>query len=490
MLKSSLLEILRTFSKQELIKFEDFVRSPYNNKVKNVVNLFAEIKKYAPEFSDENLEKEKVWTRLFPGKKYNYGIMKNIIYVLTGLSEKFILLEEYSVNYLRCEIDLIEAAHSKNLPKFTSGKIDQLEKKINIEIDPNKYSSINQFLAVAYKFFDMKSSFIHEYNLKQDRQDFLSRSSDYLLFNFLVRSFKIIHNSSVNQAQVTRPVSSNFLEKFFLKLNEHSILEELFLNENKFQDKPGKIVYCFYLMYKALTSKGDKTEYVKFKTYLMENIDLFSAYELQNLNSCRNTCAIFLNSSDEEVAREALEWYKFLEQKNILLLKNGLIHNSIMLTVVNYSIKLKETQYAEEFLNRYKDKLPAESRDNTYNYCMAMIHFGKGEFGKSLECLSGISDVDMIQKYLIKKLYLRIYYEMNDYESFIYAFDTFAHFKKRNKITSEPRSQAFNDFVNSIRSLFKLRNKYDKYEAIKLRKAAGDQIWFLEKLDDLEKLNN
>ena len=243
-------------------------------------------------------------------------------------------------------------------------------------------------------------------------------------------------------------------------------------------------------MYKALTSKGDKTEYTKFKTYLMENVDLFSAYELQNLNSCRNTCAIFLNSSDEEVAREALEWYKFLEQKNILLLKNGLIPNSIMLTVVHYSIKLKETQYAEEFLNRYKDKLPAESRDNTYNYCMAMIHFGKGDFGKSLECLSGISDVDMIQKYLIKKLYLRIYYEMNDYESFIYAFDTFAHFKKRNKITSEPRSQAFNDFVNSIRSLFKLRNKYDKYEAIKLRKAAGDQIWFLEKLDDLEKLNN
>ena len=61
MLKSSLLEILRTFSKQELIKFEDFVRSPYFNKKENVVKLFLEIKKYAPEFESENLDKEKVY---------------------------------------------------------------------------------------------------------------------------------------------------------------------------------------------------------------------------------------------------------------------------------------------------------------------------------------------------------------------------------------------------------------------------------------------
>ena len=55
MLKSSLLEILRTFSKQELIKFEDFVRSPYFNKKENFVKLFLEIKKYSPELSDEDL---------------------------------------------------------------------------------------------------------------------------------------------------------------------------------------------------------------------------------------------------------------------------------------------------------------------------------------------------------------------------------------------------------------------------------------------------
>ncbi len=73
MLKSSLLEIIRTFFKQELIKFEDFVRSPYFNINENVIKLFPAIKKRVPEFTDENLEIEKEWMNIFPRKEYNYG---------------------------------------------------------------------------------------------------------------------------------------------------------------------------------------------------------------------------------------------------------------------------------------------------------------------------------------------------------------------------------------------------------------------------------
>ena len=69
MLKSSLLEILRTFSKEELKKFEDFVRSPYFNKKEKLVKLFLAIKKYAPEFADANLDKEKVWSDI-PNPKF------------------------------------------------------------------------------------------------------------------------------------------------------------------------------------------------------------------------------------------------------------------------------------------------------------------------------------------------------------------------------------------------------------------------------------
>ncbi|HRB01639.1 MAG TPA: hypothetical protein PK294_14490, partial [Ignavibacteria bacterium] len=124
MLKSSLLEILRTFTKQELIKFEDFVRSPYFNKKENVTKLFLEIKKYTPEFSNENLEKERVWGNIFPGKEYNYGIMKNLIHELTKLSESFITIEYSKLDKLENSIDLLVTLMERQATKVFSSKID------------------------------------------------------------------------------------------------------------------------------------------------------------------------------------------------------------------------------------------------------------------------------------------------------------------------------------------------------------------------------
>lgn len=497
MLKSSLLEIIRTFSPKELTKFEDMVISPYFNKNKNLVNLFNVIKPYAPVFEDQNLEKERVWNKMFHDRKYNYGIMKNIIHDLTKLSEKFILLEEYTGDSFRCEYDLIEAANKRNIQKFTSAKIDQFEKKSINQIDPNNYSIIDDYLLINSFYNYTKSSFIHEYNLKQKREDSLRLASEFLLYYFLVNSFKLIHNVIAHETQGNAPGDKTLLEKFFLKLKEHSILEDLLLNESenqkvsKYKEKPLKIVTCFYFMYKSLTSGGRKDDYDKFSAYLHKNIDLFSGFELQNLNNCRITCGINLKTPNLNSAKESIEWYKFLMGKNILAQRNGLITTNTMSNIINLSVKLKELTFAEEFLKKYSVKLPADSRENTYNYCMANIYFEKKEFGKSLECLSKISDEKLLRKYFVKKLYLKIYYELNDYESFIYAFDTFAHFKKRNKLTNEARLLAFNDFGNRIRSLFKLRNSFDKFESEKLRKdfstnSNKELNWFIEKLEEIK----
>lgn len=85
MLKSSLLNILRTFSKEEMARFYDLAASPYFNKKGNVLKLLAEIRKYHPDLTAENLDKERLWHKLFPGKKHNYGIMKNLIHDLNKL---------------------------------------------------------------------------------------------------------------------------------------------------------------------------------------------------------------------------------------------------------------------------------------------------------------------------------------------------------------------------------------------------------------------
>ena len=48
--KSTLVEILRTFSKDELTSFGDLAASPYFNKKTNVTKLCKALNKFAPSF--------------------------------------------------------------------------------------------------------------------------------------------------------------------------------------------------------------------------------------------------------------------------------------------------------------------------------------------------------------------------------------------------------------------------------------------------------
>lgn len=494
MLKSSLLEIIRTFTPKELIKFEDFVNSPYHNKNKNVTNLFSEIKKYSPEYNHENLGKEKLWCKVFPDKEYNYGILKNIIHDLTKLSESFILLEKYSESTLLTEYDLIEALGGRNIQKIALAKIEQFGKKLETELEYNEYSSIDDYLIIASNFNFAKENFIHIYNLKSDKGEPIRLASDYIFYFFLIQSFKLINNTLSHELQGNNAIEKTLPEKILLKLEENSFLEQLLTTENKNPDKLNKIIICFYYMYKAISSNGNIDAYNKFISFLKENIDIFSGFELQNLNNCRQVCLSNLKLPYLGSAKESLDWSKFLIEKGALLERNGLLTHFSMSNLVSNAVALNEIEFAEKFVEEYSGKLPVDYRNNSYNYCLAVINFGKGDYGRSLAFLSNIRNEKLMLKYQSKKIYLKIYYELNDYESFLYAFDSFKHFKKRNKLSNETRAISYNMFGESVKSLFKLRNSFDKFESVKLRKDIlnninKDKSWLLEKLDELEKEN-
>jgi hypothetical protein len=99
MINNILVELLRSFSKEELLKFGDFVNSPFYNKKTAVVNLFNHLKNFHPQFDDrEQLDRRSIYRELYPRKPYNYGVMKNIIYELNSLGEKFLEITSFNEN--------------------------------------------------------------------------------------------------------------------------------------------------------------------------------------------------------------------------------------------------------------------------------------------------------------------------------------------------------------------------------------------------------
>ena len=90
MIKNKAYQVITTFNTAEMKAFELFLLSPYYNSNKAVIKLFQLIRKHIQKAPIKPLLEEELFTRIYPAKKYNYGIMKNLLSDLFGQCEKFL----------------------------------------------------------------------------------------------------------------------------------------------------------------------------------------------------------------------------------------------------------------------------------------------------------------------------------------------------------------------------------------------------------------
>ena len=73
-----------------------------------------------------------MWKHVFPGKKYNYGIMKNLIYDLSRLAQKFLELERHALKTFECDVNLLEEYKLKSLKIYSLKKLQESRKKLAV----------------------------------------------------------------------------------------------------------------------------------------------------------------------------------------------------------------------------------------------------------------------------------------------------------------------------------------------------------------------
>jgi len=494
MLKSSLLEILRTFTKQELIKFEDFVRSPYFNKKENVLKLFLELKKYAPSFESENLEKEKVWSRLFSGQKYNYGIMKNLIHDLGKLCESFLSEEVYKTNEMQRTMDFFNSVLHRNIPNIFLNKYESAVKTFNKNYESGKYDFTGDYFDMRRDYYELKAEFL-QFNSRVSKKEELIKTPEFLIFGFLLKCFKTFHMIILDNLDFNTPVKNNIAYLFLKDLDDSSALKNILNYAKEHSPKNHPVLLCYYSMYKALSCNDSIEYFEEFRNNLSRHSGLFSKNELRELY-----LSLLTSFGNRKFTTNDFytEYFKILQlgfENKVILKRDGTIAPENFVSIVNVTCSNKEIKFAEEFIGSYKDKLPPEFRESLYNYAMAHLNFYKDNFEKSLEFIAMFQTRDIMLKFFIRNLQISIYYELNDRISFDYSIDSFRHFIKKNNLSNESRVIVHTKYCEYVTRLFKLREKTDHFELSKLKKEitevkATNKKWLLKKIEELEKVKS
>jgi homoserine dehydrogenase len=125
---------------------------------------------------------------------------------------------------------------------------------------------------------------------------------------------------------------------------------------------------------------------------------------------------------------------------------------------------------------------------------MALFNYHKRDYSKAIEEASKVKADDLSYKHQLKSLYLKIYFDMNNYESFYSHVDTYKHFIKFDKHVTQANKEVLSNYINFTKKLFDIKNNpEDKdFDFIKLKKEIIDsksminKSWLLRKIDEIK----
>ncbi len=479
MIASKAIDLIKTFSQDEFRKFGLFISSPYFNKENIQIRFYSLLKKYYPEFDNRNFEKEKVFVKLYPGKKYNDGVMRNILSGMLDLAENFLAIQHLQNKKFNYKLSLMKELSERKMEKLFEKAESEAEKILNGSIAKDEIYYYQSFeLALEKKRYKekLKSTLYSPDNLLQSM-------SDNLTISFLILMLgnnTYIANSNLKMFQFDPSPSLNELE--------------IYLEKESGNYKDVTYIQYYYNAFKLARTQDEKYFY-ELKKLADTSYSLLLEKERRDIFTLlTNYCYYKINKGDLHFRKEHFLLHKENIERGYYKGERNFLSHIQYLNVVVTGLDAKEIKWVEEFAGNYKKDLDDVNRENTYNFCRALIYYHHKLYSNALDWAAKVKTDDLSYKHQLKSLYLKVYYDMNETEPFYSHIDSYRHFLMNQKNIPEVTRHVISSYVNFTKRLFDIKNKTaaDSYDLFRLKKEITDnksminKIWLLDKINEIE----
>jgi hypothetical protein len=482
MKNSKLFELLSTFSESEYKELQKFSLSNYFNQGRKYPLLLKTLKKSHPSFSNKELNKKFVYSKIFPGKAYNNQIMKNLITGTMRLCETYLVYKQTFADKRDYYNVLADQMQRRRLFKQSEKNLKKSNKFINTGgIDRSYYKKL-------YEHYQIKRNLdIANNNQKESIKSLSMASTNFFYYIILEISTQLEemivlnHNWNANfESHLTYEVLKNLIIENILK----------FLKDNSYHNH--EIIELYSCHLKQMINYKDENLFAELKTQFKRNYHLLSRWGKYNLFlSLANACIKLQEVNEVKYTHELFELYK--EQLNQKLYKtdeDSTLEQDMFRNILINALKLREFDWAESFLNQYLNELLPEYRENMENYAYSNLSFEKSKFEKALEFISLVKYDTFAFKLDVRTLMLKIYYELGYYEQARFLIDSFKHFILENVTISEYIKSVHLNFIKFVNDLIKVKESKKIYEVEKIKKEISfsqvrNKEWLMEKIKEV-----
>ena len=465
MKKSKLLDVFLSISNKEIKEISLFIRSPFYNRRQTVVDLFDFLveNKDLPEGA---LSKEKAWKYVFPNQEYEDSKMRYTMSFLLQVLKEYLINQEFKKDKTYSHILLCRALRHRGIDNL-------FEKEMGATIDWQEKQSFRDahFHYNNYLLGIERETYLAQKTRAIDPE--LQTSVDELTSFYISDMLRQSCGALSLQSLMQRDYTLNFLKE---------VLEHV--EHNDYSDKPAIGVY--FNGYKALKDLDDEESFKQLKLLIERHWPDFPMEESRNIYVLAINCCIKrLNRGNRAYIREGFELYKSgLENK--VLLENGVLSKYTYDNAARLGLALKEFDWVEFFLKSYKSYLPASDRENIFTYSLAVFYFQKPDYENAMELLLKVDFKDVLNNLDARRMLLRMYYELGEYNALESLLESFKVYLNRQKNIGYHKDHYVNliYFINKmLRTNLDDRGQKNKLiKEIESRSSVAEKSWLLEQL--------
>lgn len=461
MINTQTIQLLKMLSIRELKTFEAYLHSPIFNKNKQLISLFNILKKSHPSFEKYKITKFKISNKLFPTKtdKAKDVALRKLSSQLAAMIKDFLVFQVHQQRVFNKEVALIQIFARRKQTKMMYTQLTKLESKEEIIKDVGFY--FNKFLLDNVKYETKKSI-----GKQLDISNLVSVFENIDIF-YIVQKLQYCCTFLSKHKLEDLDTKVLFLREIIQLLEKESFLKEVPLIN---------IYYTTIQLYKTQS----EIYFFKLKELLKTQTKHLLKYETNSLYKLLlNYCIHQLKQGNTSYNQYTFEVYQEMLSKDLLILEGYLLPADFK-NITTIAAKVQQFNWATNFIETYKEKLPPEHQENMTHYTKGILAFYQKNHAKVLAHLTQVEHINFVYHLNTESLLIKTYYEVKQWQALESKLGAFRKYVERNTMMSESNKQAYYDFVKLSKRLFHWREKLDF--AKQDTKTANSIINGLEKL--------
>jgi hypothetical protein len=431
---SKLVMLLKSLNKSEFEKLENYIFSPFFNTSVPLSALFKILAKKYPDF--DTLDKDSIYRKIYPGESYRDKRLRDLFSRLLKLVEEFLAQLEFMKDKRLIDKFILHQLAKKNLEKHFIHKSNEAEQ----HLDKEKIVSTEYFFN-KYSIFKEKRSYLEILKTLGKRTPFFEDITKEMDLFVIYSVYNILKYGLTLQTH----------EKVLKHKYDFKMLDEVlgFIKTNPLNDYPVIMIYYYIIILNR--EESNDSIYFELIKLLNNNFNFLEEDDQRII-----LVLIFNYTKIQAIKGKSVfrkENYRILKEtieKGLHPLEGNYFPESSYITIVGTGLQEKDLEWTENFMNKYKESLHPDQKENAYTYCTSILNYRRGNYGEALKGLSRVSIDDFYYHLRVKNHELKIYYELGDYDSTGRIIDSFRHFLSTTKYIPDYVRVRFVSYVNFL----------------------------------------